>query len=295
MPQTVIGLFLTLGGIIFGIGTGLIVKLITDDVSLIMTLWGRFLFSLPILFGVTYFVRGIHGYQVNAKGTLIVRIIFGMAGITFWFISMRTLPIGLATAVMLSSAIYVAMFSPILLQERVGIYRWSAAIIGLLGVCLISDAFSSSFDVTIIYAILASLSGAGLQIALRRLGKSDAPVTIASWYNFAGFIALSVLIVVMPSSWSMPGYETWLYLIALGIVGSFLQLCFTASYAYVDAVVVGTMRYLQVPLAGLVGYLYFAEVHTELQYFGAFLIVAASLVIVIREFQRKTPSADPSD
>ena len=292
MPPIIIGLILSVFGIGFGIGTGVLVKLLSADVNLATTLFYRFFFSLPLLFLVAIITRGRDFYKINAKKTLVIRIIFGMSGIVFWFLSVRNLPLGLATSVMHSSVIYVAMLSPLLLGERVGVYRWSAVIFGLVGVFIISGALTAQFEVAIFLAIAASLSGGGLQLALRRLGKSDSPASVASWYNFSGTVLIGLLLIIVPSLWVAPEPEHLPYLILLGVFGSGLQICFTASYQYIDAVVVATIRYLQVPLAGLLGFLAFGEVPTSVHYIGAFLIVSASLVIVIREFQRRTIAAN---
>lgn len=287
MPTFLIGLILSLFGIFFGVGTGAIVKIIADDVNLVVTLFYRFLFSLPLLFLAAYLARGRDFYKINAKKTLLVRIILGLSGICFWFLSVRHLPLGLATSVMHSSVIYVAMLSPLVLSERVGIYRWSAVIVGLLGVVVISGALNASFDSAILFAIAASISGGGLQLALRRLGKSDDPGAVASWYNGMGMVAVGLFLLVQPSFWEWPEAHIWPYLILLGIFGSGLQICFTASYRYIDAVVIATIRYLQVPLAGLLGFFIFSEIPLFTHYAGAFLIVSSCLVIVIREFQRR--------
>ena len=200
---------------------------------------------------------------------------------------MRTLPIGLATALVLSSTIYVAMASPLFLKEHVGIYRWSAVLVGILGVFIIADIFGASFNAAIIFPILASMASAGLQITLRKLGRSDAPASVASWYNFAGFIVISLLLVFMPDRIESPPAHLWFHLIALGIIGALLQLSFTSSYHYIDAVIVSTLRYLQVPLAMLLGYFMFSETPTLSQAIGIAMIVSASIVIVIREFMRR--------
>ena len=166
MPPLIIGLILSLAGIGFGIGTGVIVKWLASDVNLVLTLFYRFLFSLPLLFLAAFIAKGRAFYQINAKKTLIVRCVLGLSGICFWFLSVRHLPLGLATSVMHSSVIYVAMLSPLVLGERVGIYRWSAVIVGLIGVCVISGALNAQFEVAILLAVAASVSGGGLQLAL---------------------------------------------------------------------------------------------------------------------------------
>ena len=139
--------------------------------------------------------------------------------------------------------------------------------------------------------ICASLASAGLQITLRKLGKSDAPSSVASWYNFAGFLLTTCYIFLFDEFVLIAGLSLWGYMLALGALGALLQLSFTASYAYVDAVIVSTLRYLQVPLAALVGFVYFAEVPTMLQMLGAVMIVSSSIVIVIREFQKRSAGA----
>ena len=287
MPPVFIGLILSLAGICFGTGTGALVKWLASDVNLLSTLFYRFLFSLPLLFLAAFLSRGRDFYKINAKGTLMVRCVLGLSGICFWFLSVRYLPLGLATAIMHSSVIYVAMLSPLVLGERVGIYRWSAVVAGLIGVGVISGALNAQFEVAILLAVAASISGGGLQLALRRLGKSDAPAVVASWYNFVGTLATGGLFVLLPHYWQIPEAHIWPYLILLGICGSGLQICFTASYQYIDAVVIATIRYLQVPMAGLLGYFAFQEVPTITHYVGAFLIVSSCLVIVMREFHRR--------
>ena len=287
MPPLIIGLILSTAGIGFGIGTGVIVKWLASDVNLVLTLFYRFLFSLPLLFLAAFIAKGRAFYKINAKKTLIVRCVLGLSGICFWFLSVRHLPLGLATSVMHSSVIYVAMLSPLVLGERVGIYRWSAVVVGLIGVCVISGALNAQFEVAILLAVAASVSGGGLQLALRRLGKSDAPAVVASWYNFVGTIVMAAVLAFLPHLWQMPEAHIWPYLILLGVFGSGLQICFTASYQYIDAVVIATIRYLQVPMAGILGYFAFQEVPTATHYVGAFLIVSSCLVIVVREFQRR--------
>lgn len=287
MPPIFIGLILSLIGIGFGVGTGVLVKFLSDDVNLALTLFYRFLFSLPFLFLAAFIIRGRDFYKINAKKTLIIRIVVGMSGIFFWFSSVRYLPLGLATSVMHSSIIYVAMLSPLVLGERVGIYRWSAVIAGLIGVSIISGAFSAQFEIAILLAVAASLSGGILQLALRRLGKSDAPVSVATWYNFMGTVVMALVLCVLPELWYVPDASVMPYLIILGIFGAGLQICFTASYRYIDAVVIATIRYLQVPLAALLGFLAFQEVPTATHYSGGFIIITSCLVIVVREFQRR--------
>ena len=76
-------------------------------------------------------------------------------------------------------------------------------------------------------------------------------------------------------------------LILLGFVTSISQVFFTGAYHYVDAVIVTSLRYLQVPLAGMVAFTLFEEVMTISEILGACIVIASCLIIGWREIQYK--------
>ena len=60
----------------------------------------------------------------------------------------------------------------------------------------------------------------------------------------------------------------------------------TAAYRYLDAVVVASMRYVQMPILGIVGYFVFGEIMSASEIIGALVIIASCLVIAWRELVR---------
>ena len=75
-------------------------------------------------------------------------------------------------------------------------------------------------------------------------------------------------------------------LVILGVIGSALQIVMTTAYRYSDAVVVASMRYVQMPISGIVGYFVFAEIMSASEIIGALVIIASCLVIAWRELVR---------
>ena len=221
-----------------------------------------------------------------------LRVILGLSSITCVFLALQNISLGLATALFQSSIIFVTLFSPLFLGEKIGIYRWSAVIIGMIGVLLITNPFSSELSLGVIYGVAAALTGAALSIILRKLGKSDSPFTVTLIHNFAGAFIVSLAgAIIFPSKLVFThDINIWHLLVILGLLASFLQLSVTFAYKYADAVVVTTLRYLQLPVAGLVGFLYFSELPTSLELLGACAIFISSMVIVWREFVRQTKS-----
>ena len=287
-----LGLTLILAYILCGLVTGLIVKDLADELSVMISLWYRFLFSLPLLFGVALYQRGVRDWlQVTNKPVMTIRVMFGFMGIVFWFLSVRTIPLGQATALFQSSVLFITMFSPLLLGERVGIYRGAAVVLGLAGIFLITEAYQEPPSWGIIFALISAIAGSGLSIALRKLGKSEVPATVASIYNGSGFIVISMVLVIVPSFWMLPSADQMFRLVILGVVASLLQICMTTAYRYSEAVVVSSMRYLQVLGAGILGYIVFDEVPSHIQLIGAAIIVGSCMFIVLREFQLSRKSS----
>ena len=282
--RTIIGITCTLTAVVLGLVTGMLVKKVGTDVTVITTLFYRFLFSVPLLLIFAIIARKSQFLKIEQKKTLLLRIIFGLSGISFWFLAVRSMPLGQATTLFQSSVIFVTLLCPFLLNEKVGWFRWAAVLTGLIGIIIVTDPFSSAISIAVIYGILAAFSGAILAILLRRLGRSDKPTSIALWYNFSGTIVIAVIIIIMPKQLSSIGGQTLIDLILLGAVASVLQIFFTTAYKYLDAVVVSSMRYIQIPLSGFAGYLLFSESMSLNQILGAIIIICSCLVIAWREF-----------
>lgn len=293
IPRSLVGVLLSLCSVIFGVLTGVLVKQLGPDINIVTMLFYRFLFSLPILFLFAIYLRGWQFLQINQRKTLFFRSILGCCGIAFWFLSVRSMPLGMATALFQSSVIFITLLSPLLLGEKVGIYRWTAVVAGLTGVVIITDPLSGNMSWYALYGIGAALTGACLSLLLRQLGKGDAPASVAAWYNLAGFGVLTSIVTILPDQLQAVSQTVLIDLVFLGVIGSALQIVMTTAYRHSDAVVVASMRYLQMPISGVVGYFLFAEVMSATEIIGALVIIGSCLVIAWRELVRSREVNQP--
>ena len=281
------GIIFIIISVIFGLIAGLLIKKSAQDASLITTLFYRFVFAVPLLLVFAILTRGRLALKVSQKKMMLMRIIFGFAGMVFWVLAIRNLPLGQATALFQSSAIFVTILSPFLLFEPVGIYRWASVLLGLFGIIMLTDPFSGHASFHIFYGVLAALSGALLSIVLRRLGKGDHSLTVALIYNTSGAVLMTVAVFVFQSGYHLENFSVMRDLILLGVVSSISQVFFTGAYHFVDAVIVTTLRYLQVPLAGITAFLLFAEIMTMNEIFGAITVIISCLIIGWREVRKR--------
>ena len=286
MPSNLIGAGLALITVTFGLCTGILVKLLGDSVPLLTVLFFRFWLSLPLLFLGAWLLRGPDMLKVTARKRMVVRIIIGFTTMFCWFSAVRAIPLGEATALFNSSILFVTILSPLMLGEKVGPYRLGAVLAGLAGVWMISAPGGVAWQIGSLFALTGAVSGAFLSVTLRRLGQSESPATVACWYNFGGSLIVLAALAVLPQSWQTPAdSREWILLIALGIVGSLLQFTHTASYRYGEAVIVASLRHMQMPMAALVGWLAFSETLEGHELAGGALVLTASWFIIWREFQ----------
>ena len=302
MTNNLLGSLIGLVGIVLALITHMMVKDLTYDVDFLMILFGRFVFSLPLLFIFAIIARKNNFLQINNWFYVLLRSVFGLTTMLLVFLSLQLIPIGLVTALAQSSAIFVTILAPIILGEKIGIKRWMAVLVGLLGVYLMTNPIgiingtSDLSPLGLTMSTISALTYAGLAISLRKLGKTEHPTTTALIHNCItslfvvfGIIFFGSDIIGQKGIFGAellfePNY--FLYtLLLLGFIGSFVQYFMTTSYRYADATILVTLRYIAIPLAGIFGYIIWSEVPSHSQILGGIFILASCLFITLREMK----------
>ena len=304
MTNNLLGSLIGLVGIVLALITHMMVKDLTYDVDFLMILFGRFVFSLPLLFIFAIIARKNNFLQINNWFYVLLRSVFGLITMLLVFLSLQLIPIGLVTALAQSSAIFVTILAPIILGEKIGIKRWIAVLVGLLGVYLMTNPIgiingtSDLSPIGLTMATISALTHAGLALILRKLGKTEHPTTTALIHNcITSFFVVFGIIIFGSSIIGQKGVfgteilfepNYLLYtLLLLGFIGSFVQYFMTTSYKYADATILVTLRYIAIPLAGIFGYIIWDEVPSQGQIIGGIFILASCLFITLREMKIK--------
>ena len=302
MSDNLIGSLIGLIGIVLALITHMMVKDLTNNVDFLMILFGRFIFSLPLLFIFAIIARKINFLKINSWFYVLLRSAFGLTTMLLVFLSLQLIPIGLVTALAQSSAIFVTILAPIFLGEKIGIKRWIAVLVGLLGVYLMTNPIaiisgtSNLSPLGLTMATISALTHAGLALILRKLGKTEHPTTtalihncITSFFVVSGIIIFGSSIIGQEGTFGAellfePNYFLYILLL-LGFIGSFVQYFMTTSYKYADATILVTLRYIAIPLAGIFGFVIWNEVPSQNQIIGGIFILASCLFITFREMK----------
>jgi len=264
-----------------------LVKSLNNDINFRLMLFCRFIFSLPILYAFGWYVRGNNLMKIKSRNILFCRVSIGLIGICLWFSALQNAEFGQVTALTQSSALFVALFAPIFLSEKIGAWRVSAIISGLMGIILITNPFDGALTVGVYLALGSGVNGAILSIILRKLGNTDEPVSVAIWHNSIGAIVFGISLLLVTPELPIFNFNLLFVLITIGVAGSFLQLTFTYAFKFGEAVVLAPIRYLSVPGAIVAGLIIWSEVPSNLEILGSCITVMSCVVIAWRELIKK--------
>ena len=267
-----------------------IVKLLEPNIPIFQILFYRYLLSLPLLMTYGFAKYGLRILKVNNIRLLLLRIVCGFLGLAMWFLAVAKIDISLATVLLNTMPLFITILSVLIARESVGLRRSIAVIVGFFGVVFIILPLNASFNFAgVVYALLGAIFAGLMFVFIRMLGKTNASIPTAIWYNSFGVVVSGMILFFSEyylnnNSISLIHKDLpWSYLLALGLLASFQQFCLAESHRYADASALAPFHYLAIPIGVAFGVILFNETITVKFIIGALLIVASNYYILIRE------------
>ena len=176
----------------------------------------------------------------------------------------------------------MTILAVLFLGEVVGMRRWSAVLAGFIGVLIIMQPGSHTFNADMMIALMAAVMSAIVAISIKvlsRTEKADAIViyTTMLWVPMSLVPALFV--------WQWPVGITWLWIIAAGFFGTTAHLCWTRALKLGDASMLTPISFFQVPVVAVGAWIVFDEKIGAMALLGASIIFIANVYIARREAQ----------
>ena len=266
-------------------------KFLTASLPPLQVVWLRYLvFCLLILPVALARLQARPAEFRKRSKTQFVRALT-MAGSAILFTSgLQFLPLADATAISFIAPIFVLALSVPLLGESVGWRRWTAAIVGLLGVLIVVRPGSSSFQPAAVFPLTSALLWACTIIATREMSGTERPETTLSWSALVGFAALSAMV---PFHWLRPGVWDIGWGLLIGTFATAGQWLMIMAYGKARAAVLAPLTYAQLIWATALGFVVFGAVPGAWTYGGAGIIAASGLYIAYREARRRGANRPP--
>jgi len=206
------------------------------------------------------------------------------------FYAFSTLPLAQTYAILFASPMLITILSIPVLGEKVGVHRWAAIIVGLMGVFVVLRPGSEPLSLGHFAAMTAAVGSATASVVVRKIGRDERSAVLMLYPMVSNFVVMACI---------LPFVYRPMPLEHLGLIGMISALGFTAglitiaAYRAGDAAIVAPMQYSQILWAAGFGVLFFDEVPDNLTLVGAAIIIASGMYIVLREtiggVSRNTP------
>ena len=220
----------------------------------------------------------------------ILRGLVGVTSMGLGFFALTRLPLPEAITLNYAQPLLVVLFSAVFVGEVVRLYRWSAVVIGLVGVIIISwpnlTLFTSGVGLEsdqalgVTAALLAAAVSAIAMLLVRRLVHSERTATIVLWFSLTSTVAA---LGTIPFGWIALSPMQAACLVGSGICGGVGQILMTESYRHAPLSTIAPFEYTSMMLAILVGYFAFGDVPTIYTLVGGTIVIGAGLFIIWRE------------
>ena len=256
-------------------------KHLSASMDVFQIVWARYFFSaLFTLSLMLVFYRRTLVWSKNPKLQLIRGFVLAFSTLCFFYaISVISLPKALTLAFV--APITCTAFSPIFLNEKVGIRRWSAVLIGFFGALIVIRPGFIEVNLATLAAVTCGICYGFYFIITRKLSTSDNSLLTLLFTSLVGLTLISLFV---PSVWVKPSITEWILMALIGLIAAVAHLFLILSLKYADASKLAPLSYTEIITNILISYYFFNELPDNWTYLGLFIIVLSGLYISRREY-----------
>ncbi len=223
-------------------------------------------------------------------GTHILRALAGAIAMLCGFYAVSKMPLADVTALGFTQPLFTTLLAFFLLSEVVRWRRWTATLVGFLGVLVIVRPGAETFEPTAL-AALAMAFGIALAVTLvKRFPANESRVTMLLTFCLTSILLSAPLAFY---TWRTPTLPELALLIGVGFIGVASQSMIIRAYQNGEASFIAPFDYSKLLFAGLIGYFLFGEIPDQWTFAGAAIIVGATLYILQRESARGSDRSTP--
>jgi drug/metabolite transporter (DMT)-like permease len=251
-----------------------------EGVHLVESLFWRQLAGLPIVVLWLHWQGSLSDIRTNRRWGHAARMVLGLSGMALNFTAMTMLPLAESTTIGFAVPIFSAVLAAIVLREPTGIWRWTAAVVGFIGVIIVVQPSGAIHGLGSVFALAGAFMTAAVTIQIRTLSRTETTGAIVFWFSLSSLVPLGLL---MPFFAGGHGPMGWIYIALLGLSGAGAQICLTASLRFAPVSVVMPMDYSALLWGTFYGWLLFDQLPASTTWIGAPIVIAAGVIIAWRE------------
>lgn len=284
-----------------------IIKLFSDQYSVLQIVFIRGVVALSVITLLIKLLWRDIAFLSNKPLASFARGFAGFCSYTSFYLAIAAMPLAEVVAILFTMPLFVTAMSTLVLGEKVGFRRWSAVLIGFIGILIIVSPKGELNALAVLLAFIAAISYAIQTIITRYLSPYDQPLTMAfnSMLVFTGASGLLSLLLLggmaqLPSEhvslaflsrdWIMPENADLGLMIFLGFNAAAGFYCLSKAYCLSEASAIAPYEYTYIIWAIVFGFVFWNEVPAATTMLGVIILVSSSFYIWSRERQLQKPA-----
>ena len=203
---------------------------------------------------------------------------------TCMFLAFRALSLGSAIAISFSAPLFTTLLSILILKEKVELHRWSALIVGFIGVLVVTHPGAGTLTMGAFFALANAVLISSVAVAIRRMSATESTETLTVYQMTVITLCTMCL---LPFGFTPPAWLDFVGLAFAGIGNGIAQYWWTRSLSLAPPSAVVPFNYLSLIWAAMLGFAIWGDVPTASLLVGSMIVVASGLYILWRETLRR--------
>ncbi|WP_304670918.1 DMT family transporter [Neisseria polysaccharea] len=206
------------------------------------------------------------------------RSMVGTGAMLLLFYAVTHLPLATGVTLSYTSSIFLAVFSFLILKERISVYTQAVLLLGFAGVVLLLNPSFRSGQET---AALAGLAGGAMSgwayLKVRELSLAGEPGWRIVFYLSATGVAMSSVWATL-TGWHMLSWQSAVYLSGIGVSALVAQLSMTRAYKVGNKFTVASLSYMTVVFSALSAAFFLGEELFWQEILGMCIIILSGIL-----------------
>ncbi len=257
-----------------------VVKYLGSSFSAVQIVFFSALLSFPL---VTIFLlqdRSGGSLRPRHPGWVALRTVSAIITSVCAFYAFGTLPLAQTYAILFAIPLIITILSIPILGETVRLRRWTAVVVGLLGVLIVLRPGQAALSSGHLAALVAAFTGAMTAIIVRKVGTDERPVVLLIYPILANVLVMGAALPFVYQPMSTGEFGLMAVIAVMGLIGTVLSIL---SYRLAEAVIAAPMQYSQIVWAIVYGTLIFDDQPDATTLLGAGIVIASGVYVVLRE------------
>ena len=277
------GIAYMVGSTVMFAGGNAVVKWQLDSYPLGEVAFGRTLFAFLTVAAIVLPRTGLAVLRTNRYREHLQRGLSQFGSMLCWFLAVGVLSLGSATAIGFAAPLFTTLLSIVILKEQVGIHRWSALLIGFVGVLIITHPGAGTLTLGALFALGNAVLISTVAIAIRRMSMTESTETLTLYQMSIMTVCTACLLTL---GFRAPHWADALMVALAGIGNGIAQYWWTRSLSLAPPSAVVPFNYLSLIWAAMLGFAVWGDVPTPSLLLGSAIVVASGLYILWRETLR---------